>query len=433
MGPDVPAPQPSRPPGPAAPAGGALRIAFFVTYFPKVSEVFLLHQALALLDRGHHVHVHALAPSGEALVQPGTERLGPGHVTVGRMPRSAWRRILDLPRLLAAHPPGAVLAACNPRRHGREATSLRALYRLDATPARVDCDVAHAQFGDVARQCLLLRARGRLAAPLVVSFRGGDLSSYLAATTRRAYDDVFRDAAACLPVATRWVRVLESLGCPPGKIRVLPSGIPMERVPRREATAAPAPVVLSAGRLERHKGIHLGLEVVARLRLEFPGLRYEIFGDGPERGRLERQARALGIEGLVRWHGAVAHPELMAALPRAALHLFTTVTSSHGRTEGVPNILKESQAAGIPAAAFAHPGTDEVVEDGVTGWLVPEGDVDALADRARRLLADPATAAAMGARAAERSRARFDLARVTDQLEEVYRAATGEAGHARAG
>lgn len=428
---DVRAPLPVPPPVPAAPAARPLRIAFFVTYFPKVSEVFLLHQALALLDRGHDVRFHALAPSGEAVVQPGAERFGPGRATVGRMPRGAWRRILDLPRLLASQSPGAVLAAGNPRRYGREATSLRALYRLDATPAPVACDVAHAQFGDVARQCLLLRERGRLAAPLVVSFRGGDLSSYLAAATRHAYRDVFREAAACLPVATRWVQVLESLGCPPGKIRVLPSGVPMERVPRRPPAAQPAPVILSAGRLERHKGIHLGLEVIARLRLEFPALRYEVFGDGPERRRLERQARMLGIAERVRWHGAVTHAALMAALPEAALHLFTTVTSPRGRTEGVPNILKETQAAGIPAAAFAHPGTDEVVEDGVTGWLVPEGDVDALADRARRLLADPPAAAAMGIRAAARSRARFDLARVTDQLETIYRAV--EAGHAPAG
>jgi colanic acid/amylovoran biosynthesis glycosyltransferase len=195
-------------------------------------------------------------------------------------------------------------------------------------------------------------------------------------------------------------------------------------VPARDWSRDATPLrVVSAARLEPYKGLHLGLAAIARLRPAFPGLRYEIFGDGPERSRLEARARALGLGDAVVWHGAVEHQRLLDALPGFHLHLFTTVTSPGGRTEGVPNILKETQAAGLPAVAFAHPGVEEVVEESKTGFLVPEGDVEGLAARARLLLEDASLAARLGERARELSRERFDLERVTDRLEGIYRQA----------
>jgi colanic acid/amylovoran biosynthesis glycosyltransferase len=413
----------------AGAGGRRLRVAFFVTYFPKNSEVFLLNQALALLDRGHDVGVHALADPREAAVQPGTERLL-ADARIGRMPPATWRRLRDLPGLITRQGTGAALAALDVWRWGEEAWSLRNLYRLDAAgPGAIECDVAHAQFGGVGRQCVLLRALGRLRAPLVVSFRGNDLSGYLAGGGSGAYAEVFRDAAACLPVAERWAGQLVSLGCPRGKVQVLPSGIPMARVPAKDwSLAASPPRVVSAARLERYKGIHLGLAAVARLLPAFPGLRYEIFGDGPERPRLEARARELGLGDTVIWRGMVEHQRLLDALPGFHLHLFTTVTSPRGRTEGVPNILKETQASGLPAVAFAHPGVEEVLEDGRTGFLVPEGDVEGLAARARLLLGEATRAEGMGALARQLSRERFDLGRVTDRLEAIYLRAIRTAG-----
>jgi colanic acid/amylovoran biosynthesis glycosyltransferase len=186
--------------------------------------------------------------------------------------------------------------------------------------------------------------------------------------------------------------------------------------------------VVSAARLEPYKGINLGLAAVARLLPAFPGLRYEIFGDGPERPRLEARARELGLGDAVIWRGMVEHQRLLDALPGFHLHLFTTVTSPRGRTEGVPNILKETQAAGLPAVAFAHPGVEEVLEDGRTGFLVPEGDVEGLAARARLLLGEATRAEGMGALARQLSRERFALGRVTDRLEAIYLRAIRTAG-----
>ncbi len=157
-----------------------LRIAFFMTYFPKISEVFLLNQALALLDRGHEVSIYALADPKEAMQQTGTEKLMPHRIRVGRMAAGTGSRLLALPGLLTRNRIREVLSALNVLRYGAEAGSLRNLFRLDAVGRDlIECDVAHAQFGNVGRQCILLYRLGRLRAPLVTSFRGNDLSGYL--------------------------------------------------------------------------------------------------------------------------------------------------------------------------------------------------------------------------------------------------------------
>lgn len=402
-----------------------LRIAFFVTYFPKMSEVFLLNQALELLDRGHEVTIHALAEPREARQQSGTERLLPHQVRTGRMASEAWSRPLDLPRLFARNHLREVLHAMNIWRYGAEAGSLRNLYRLEAVGQEpIECDVAHAQFGHVGRQCVLLSAMGRLRAPLITSFRGYDLSGYLRFARSGLYESVFQRSSSCLTVSTRFMERLKSLGCPEHKIHVLPSGIPMSRVPRRDWSGPAEPLrVFSASRLERYKGLHLGLEAFCRIASDFPGAKYEVFGDGPERSRLEALSHRLGLEGRVIWHGMVSQAQVFEALVRCRLHLFTTVASSRGRTEGMPNILKESQAVGLPAVAFCHPGVDEVVEEGQTGFLVKEGDVEAMAERARQILADRGLAASMGDRGRVRSRVLFDISTLTDRLESIYQAA----------
>ncbi len=405
-----------------------MRIAFFVTYFPKLSEVFLLNQVLALLDRGHDVHLFALSDPVEANIQPGSERLlDEARAHIGRMPRGNLARLALLPDLFAGLPIRESLRCLNMVRDGTEAVSLRNLFRLDAIKGeRLEFDVAHAQFGNVARQCVMLRELDRLKAPLVTSFRGNDLSKYVRHARPSVYKSVFRESAFCMPVARRWKETLLSLGCPAEKIRPLPSGIPMSKVPVRSLDGwgeGEFPRIISACRLEKYKGVHLGLEAFRLLLDRFPKARYEIFGDGPERVRLQARANRLGIGGHVTWYGATSHARVMKALAECDLHWFTTLSLEDGRTEGVPNILKETQSAGLPALAFGHPGVDEVLDGGETGVVVPEGDVRALADETAKLAADATNARLMGERARLTSRERFDLGRITDRLEQIYASA----------
>lgn len=410
-----------------SPGQAGLRIAFFVTYFPKVSEIFLVHQALELERRGHRVTFVALASAEESLRQPAAASFLSSGARVAGMPRRTLRRLAGLPHLLRQVGLAGTVKGLDWRRYGEEATSLRALYRLgQVMSGPLDEDVIHAQFGNVARQCVLLRDQGLLPMPLVTSFRGNDLSGYLRGARRDVYASVFRTSVACLPVAERWRDTLEDLGCPAEKIQTMPSGIALDRIPeRRSVPTGDTLRLVSAARLEPHKGLHLGLDAFRRIRQAVPGATYDIVGDGPERTRLEARARALGVGDHVRWHGHAAHDDVLRLFGECHLHLFTTMTVRN-RTEGVPNVLKETQATGLPAVAFAHPGVEEVVVDGETGFIVPEGDVEAMADRAVRFGHTPQLVTEVGERASRRTRARFDIRGITDRLEAVYRRAVEE-------
>lgn len=405
-------------------AGGRLRIAYFATNFPKISEIFTLNQVLALQDRGHEIDIYALINPHEARVQPGTERIPPSRIHIAGMPRGVLARLTALPGLVSRNRLGDVLRCLDPLRGGAEAITLRNLFRLDSLrdgfPAY---DIVHAHMGSVARQCALLKRMRRIDAPLLVTFHGSDLSRYLAHGLPGAYDTVFAQSTFVMPVARRWIEPLVKLGCPREKVRQQIIGIAVSKIPIRSLDnwgEGEFPRIVSACRLDRYKGIHLGLEAFRLLLARCPHAIYEIFGDGPERSALEAKAEKLGIAARVIWHGASHSQDVLDALGRSDLHWFTTVTGTDGRTEGVPTILKETQAAGLPVVAFDHPGVDEAVLRGETGILVPEGDVRALTEATLRLITDAPLARRMGFLAHTRAREEFDLARLTDGLEQIY-------------
>ena len=185
-----------------------------------------------------------------------------------------------------------------------------------------------------------------------------------------------------------------ALGVPRERITVIPNGVDAARFadarPDREALGAAAgngaaPVVGSVGCLAPRKDYATLLEALALL--EQRGLRFRaaLVGEGPERARLERLAGSLGLAGRVRFLGERADVERL--LP--AMDVF--VLSS--REEGIPNALLEAMACGRPAVATAVGGTGEVMEDGVTGWLVPPGSAERLAAALAEAISRPDEAA----------------------------------------
>jgi glycosyltransferase involved in cell wall biosynthesis len=160
--------------------------------------------------------------------------------------------------------------------------------------------------------------------------------------------------------------------------------------------------VLAIGRCVAQKGFDRLLAAWPAVHAARPAARLAIVGDGPLRRELQAQAGALGIADTLRWV-APTH-DIVAQHAQAALFVLPS------RYEGLPLVLLEAQALGRAAVAFDCPtGPAEVIEHGVTGLLVPEGDVAGLAAAIAELLADPARRAAMGAAAVERSRERFSL------------------------
>ncbi|HEU4588885.1 MAG TPA: glycosyltransferase [Gemmatimonadales bacterium] len=285
--------------------------------------------------------------------------------------------------------------------------------------------LVHAHFGPDGTLALPLARR--MGAPLIVTFHGYDATMHDDALARgswagRAYvrrrARLWREASLVLAVSEFVRQKLEALGCPPERIRVHYIGIdtgfyrPAPEMARR-------PLVLFVGRLMEVKGCEYLLRAMRRVQAEIPDAHVVVIGDGPLRGGLEAFARAeleqvcfLGMQ----------PPEVVRAwMNRARVFCVPSVTTASGATEGFGLVFAEAQAMGVPVAGFASGGVPEAVAHGETGLLVPERQVDQLADAITCLLRDTALWQRFSAAGRRRVQERFDLARQTERLEELYR------------
>ena len=169
------------------------------------------------------------------------------------------------------------------------------------------------------------------------------------------------------------------------EVAVLPNvtgGLDVEAAPRTGEAAAPG-YLLFVGRLRIRKGVEVLLEALRELRAQHPEARLLIAGDGEHRAALERRAAELGLGPAAVFLGRCDAPRVRGLLGGAAA---LVVPSTY---EGMPLVVLEAMEAGVPVVASRVSGIPEVVEDGVTGWLVPPEDPEALADALVRVLEDP--------------------------------------------
>lgn len=175
-----------------------------------------------------------------------------------------------------------------------------------------------------------------------------------------------------------------------------------------------APRLVSIGRLSPEKGQALLVDAAARLRERGVGVEILLVGDGPSRGEIERRARTLGVEDAIRllgWQGSAEVRRLISECRAVVLPSFA---------EGIPVVAMEALALRRPVIATYVGGVPELVVPGESGWLVPAGSVDALADAmGEAVLAPAATLARMGERGRQRVQERHALAVETRKLSDL--------------
>jgi len=173
-----------------------------------------------------------------------------------------------------------------------------------------------------------------------------------------------------------------------------------------------APLVVQIACFKAQKAPERFVEVAARVASGFPAAHFLLVGDGALRRRLERLRREHGLEG--RLHLPGWRRDVSAVLDAA------TVVTLTSRFEGLPRVLVEGLAAGVPVVAMAVDGVNEVVRDGENGFLVPPDDVAGVAERVGEILRDSALRSRLSARAVEGLQ-EFGREAMVRQQEELYR------------
>jgi colanic acid/amylovoran biosynthesis glycosyltransferase len=205
-----------------------------------------------------------------------------------------------------------------------------------------------------------------------------------------------------------------------GKVHILRAGVDTGLFApngRRPDGADGAPLaILCVGTLQEVKGqVHL-IDACAMLAATGRAFRCRLVGEGPDRAALATRIAAAGLEDRVELVGARTRPEVAAELRRADVFVAPSVPTSEGKREGIPVVLMEAMATGLPVVSSRLSGIPELVEDGVNGLLTAPGDAAALARALASLHDDADLRARLGSAARRRVEREFDLDRTADWL-----------------
>lgn len=173
--------------------------------------------------------------------------------------------------------------------------------------------------------------------------------------------------------------------------------------------------VAFVGRLDPVKGALLLIEAMAEVLKTHPDATLTLAGDGPARAPAEARAKALGLAGSVHFAGFMTQPQVADLLANSDMLVLPSFA------EGLPVVYMEALASRIPVVASRVAGVQELVEDGVTGFTVPPGDVATLADRMSRLMSDPELSARMGEAGRTAVEREHDIAREGAWLADLFR------------
>jgi glycosyltransferase involved in cell wall biosynthesis len=217
----------------------------------------------------------------------------------------------------------------------------------------------------------------------------------------------------CTEVARRH---LASLTSRPHVVSLCYHGLDLERFEspplhsnwRDGSDSQPPALILSVGRAVAKKGYDDLLDALALL----PGdLRWRFIhiGGGALRAALRRHAERLGLSHRIEWRGAMAQREVLAAYREADLFVLASKVAKDGDRDGLPNVLIEAQSQRLACISTSVSAIPELIEQGVTGLLVPPGSPVALAEALERLIRDPVERVRLGAAGERRVRRLFSM------------------------
>lgn len=294
--------------------------------------------------------------------------------------------------------------------------------RLRNTVKEANPAVLHA-FGPGAAgaaRLALTRAGGTSAPRLIVSAAtapGGGVSGWLATRQLRRADRV---------IATGWAEGerYRRLGVPGDRLTRIGPAIelppaPPDRAAFCAAVGAPpdARLIFAGGRLDAAHGVREAVIAFDMIRYESKDLQLVLTGDGPDRAAALDLGRALAFDDLrVRFSGP--RPDLAAATQLAEQVWITG-------PRGGEHLALRAMAAGKPVIAYHTPELGEIIDDGTTGYLVPQGDRAGIATKAHTFFAYPDTATRMGEAARARAAERFGVAHMVEQHARVYQEVCG--------
>lgn len=295
---------------------------------------------------------------------------------------------------------------------------------LDRKIKQINPPLIHAHFG--VNGVLAMPVAKRLGLPLITTFYGLDSTLNKSnfqktSLTQQAY---FRGLSALKDEAKLFIAVsgfikqkLIEQGFPPDKVVAHYIGVDTQALQTKPEITR-EPFVLFIGRLVEKKGCEYLIRAMAQVQSTDPNIELIMIGDGPLRGSLE--ALASGLLKKYQFLGTQTPDACKDWISRAKVLVVPSVTAESGDSEGLPTVMLEAQAMGLPVVASIHAGIPEAVIHGETGFLAPERDWEQMAQFISQLLANRELWQRFSINGQERIRLHFDLHNQCRGLENLY-------------
>ena len=257
----------------------------------------------------------------------------------------------------------------------------------------------------------VMEAAAEFQIPLVVHFRGSDLSAWTKfGAQKMRYRRLMRIASGAIVKSQPMRQTLLDLGMESERILISASGANAQLFHSSAPGSAP-PVFLAVGRFVDKKGPLFTIRAFAQLVEQHPrtDLALWMVGEGPLQQQAKALVRELGLEAVVRFWGAQSQQKVAELMREARGFVQHSVVAPDGDSEGNPVAVMEAQLSGLPVVSTRHAGIPEVVRHGESGWLVAEADVVGMAAGLQRLVEDPGLAQRWGEAGRRRIQERFTI------------------------
>jgi colanic acid/amylovoran biosynthesis glycosyltransferase len=408
-----------------------MKLAYLTSAYPAISHTFILREVESLRRRGLDITTFSIRRAPAEQILSAADRAA-AETTVAILP-PRWGRLLATHlRLLLRAPRAyistlrAALALAPPGLRGR---LWQLFYFIEAVVLWRECERrgirhVHVHLANAAADLALIAARlGSTldpARPWSWSFTMHGPTEFYDLRHFRLPDKV-KDAAFVVCISDFARSQLMGLSDPQtwDRLHVVHVGIPVEQfTPSRNGNggigSAAVPTILYVGRLVPEKGQAVLLEAVARLLEEGRDVRVKLAGEGELRPHLEDLCQEAGIADRVTFLGPVSQERIRDLYAEATIFCLPSFA------EGVPVVLMEAMAMGLPVVTTRIAGIPELVEDGAGGIVVAPGRADELAGRIAALLDDSGKRLELGAGGREKVLAEFDAEGSAVQMHDLF-------------
>jgi colanic acid/amylovoran biosynthesis glycosyltransferase len=355
-----------------------LHILFVVEYFPAQSQIFILNLMTGLIDEGHKISIFSYKKN-------------------------------DFPQ-----------------QHSNVAKySLMDSVIYEQWPATLpDCDIVFCQSATLGKRMLETEslAKWLKKRKLVISLRGADITKNEVKNNPRIYEKLFKESDLFLPVCHYFKLIATQLGCDPHKIVVHHSAINCsqfffkERQQKKNETVQ----LISVCRLVAKKGLNFALEALEKVVKKHKNVQFTIVGRGPLKHYLKKLTKKLKLKNQVTFFGWGTHEQIVRVLNTSHIFLLPSITTEYGDEEGIANALKEAMAMGLIVVATYHAGTPELIVDGESGFMVPEKNSTALANKINYIIEHPETWKSIGVAARNTIEQDFEIKQSIKDLENIF-------------